>query len=37
MQFQRWADGLLTAGFVSPQEINGITAALAEELFEKGT
>lgn len=36
MQFQRWADGL-TAGFVSPQEINGITAALAEELFEKGT
>lgn len=28
--------GLSNCGLFSPQEINGITAALAEELFEKG-
>jgi hypothetical protein len=37
VQFQGWTGRCLTTGLVSPQEVNGVTAALAEELFEKGT
>lgn len=36
MSPRAWGQGNSNCGLISLQEINGITAALAEELFEKG-